>query len=85
MKALILYVVFVIVGACAAAVISYYVDRQTSSAIGEIVFLALFFTNFIVSWIATIFVMDGSLKNARGQQEQIEAERRGRASINNRS
>jgi hypothetical protein len=84
MKALMLYVVFVVLGVGVAAAIAYYIDRQTSSAISQIVFLALFFINFVVSWIITIFVMDGSLDNAWGEREQVEAERRGRESISNR-
>jgi hypothetical protein len=48
------------------------------------VFLTLFFSNFAVSWIATIFIMDGSLNNAWGEQDQLEAERRGRAFMNSR-
>jgi hypothetical protein len=31
--------------------------------------------SLVVSWIATIFAMDGSLKNAAGAKEQVEAER----------
>jgi hypothetical protein len=29
-------------------------------------------------WIATVFVMDGSLKNFHAEQEQLEAEKKGR-------
>jgi hypothetical protein len=81
MKALIIYVGFVITGAAAAALIGYYVEKQTSSAVSLIVFLALFFANFVVSWIATIFVMDGSLKNAWSRQDQLDAEKAGKASM----
>jgi hypothetical protein len=35
----------------------------------------------VVSWIATIFAMDGSLKNAAGAKEQAEAERISTASL----
>jgi hypothetical protein len=42
------------------------------------VVLALFFTGLVVSWIATVFVMDGSLRNFYAEQEQIEAEKKGR-------
>jgi hypothetical protein len=83
-KALILYVVFVVIGAVIAAGIGLFVERQVSSAMSLIVFLALFFTNFAVSWIAVIFAMDGSLKNAQGRQDQLDTERSGRASMSAR-
>ena len=85
MKALILYVVFVVIGAVIAAGIGLFVERQVSSAMSLIVFLALFFANFAVSWIAVIFVMDGSLKNAQGRQDQRDTERAGRASMDARA
>ena len=40
--------------------------------------LILFFVGLAVSWIATVFVMDGSLKNFKAEKEQIEAEKKGR-------
>ena len=85
MKALILYVVFVVIGAVISAGIGLFVERQVSSAMSLIVFLALFFANFAVSWVAVIFVMDGSLKNAQGRQDQLDTERSGRASMNART
>jgi len=75
MKALILYVVFVVIGAAVAGLIGYYVEVSVSATASLIVFLALFFANFAVSWIAVIFIMDGSLKDAQGRQAQIEIER----------
>jgi hypothetical protein len=82
MKALILYVAFVVIGALIAAGIGLLVEREVSSTASLIVFLALFFTNFAASWIAVIFVMDGSLKNAQGRQDQLDTERAGQASMN---
>jgi fluoride ion exporter CrcB/FEX len=79
MKALILYVGFVIIGGVLAALIGYYVERQTNSAISLIVFLSLFFANFIGAWIGTVLVMDGSLSNAFARQEQLDAEKAGKA------
>lgn len=78
MKALIMYVLFVITGAILAAGLSYYIEMSVSSAIGLIVFLALFFSNFVISWILVILVMDGSLRNAigRGEQAALEANSR---------
>jgi hypothetical protein len=81
MKALILYVVFVAIGALISGGIGYYVEKEFSSAASLIVFLALFFANFAVSWLAVILVMDGSLKNAQGAQEQLDIEKSGRAGI----
>ena len=81
MKALILYVVFVLTGAALAIFLGYYVEQQTSSAISLIVFLSMFFANFAVAWIITILVMDGSLRNAQGAQDQMDIEKAGRASM----
>jgi hypothetical protein len=75
MKALILYVSFVVIGAAIAVGIGYAVEMEVSSAASLIVFLALFFANFAASWIAVIFVMDGSLKNAQGRQDQLDIEK----------
>jgi len=81
MKALILYVVFVVIGAVVAGGIGIYVEREISSAVSLIVFLALFFSNFFVSWLAVIMVMDGTLKDAQGRQAQRDSERAGRAAM----
>ncbi len=79
MKALILYVVFVAIGSAVAALIGYYVEIEVSSAVSLIVFLALFFANFVVSWIAVILIIDGSLQDAQGRRAQTEIERARRA------
>ena len=85
MKGLMLYVVFLVVGAILASLAAFFVQSQTSSGAGLIVFLSLFFSNFAVSWIITIFIMDGSLKNAWGEEEQLLAERRGKAFMSGRT
>jgi hypothetical protein len=79
MKALILYVIFVAMGALVAAVIGYYTEIEVSATASLIVFLVLFFANFAVSWIAVIFIMDGSLKDAQGRQAQFDIERSARS------
>jgi len=79
MKALILYVVFVVIGAVISGGIGYYVETTVSNTASLLVFLSLFFANFVVSWIAVILVMDGSLKDAQGRQAQAQIEREGRA------
>jgi hypothetical protein len=55
------------------------IEKKFSSTLSLVVFLALFFTNFAVSWLAVIFVMDGSLKDAQGRHAQAEIERAARA------
>ena len=75
MKALILYVIFVTIGALVAAAIGYYTEIEVSATASLMVFLALFFTNFVVSWIAVILIMDVSLKDADGRKAQLEIER----------
>ena len=82
MKALILYVLFVIIGAAIAVGIGYVVEKEVSSTASLIVFLGLFFANFAAAWIAVIFVMDGTLANAQGRQDQLDIEKSGRAALN---
>jgi hypothetical protein len=84
MKALILYVLFLVIGAAIAVGIGYVVEKEVSAAASLIVFLALFFANFALSWLAVIFVMDGSLANAQGRQDQIDIEKSGRSGLNAR-
>jgi len=79
MKALILYVIFVTVGALLATAVGYYTEIEVSPTASLIVFLALFFANFAVSWLVVIFIMDGSLKDAHGRQAQIDIERSARS------
>jgi hypothetical protein len=81
MKALLLYVLFVVIGIAISISIGYYVEREVSSTASLIVFLFLFFSNFAVSWIAVILAMDGSLKDAQGRQAQLDIEKSGRAGI----
>ena len=82
MKALIVFAGFVIASTAAAVLIGTFIERQTSPQVGTIVMLTMFFGGIVVSWIATVFVMDGSLKNFYAEQDQIEAERRGREYMN---
>ena len=78
MKALILWVGFVIAWTAAGVLICSYLERATSPQIGSIFLLAMFFSGLVISWIATVFVMDGSLKNFTAEREQLEAERKGK-------
>ena len=57
------------------------IEKEFSSTLSLIVFLAMFFANFAISWLAVILVMDGSLRDAQGRQSQLDIERSGRASI----
>jgi hypothetical protein len=81
MKALILYILFVVVGTSVAVGIGYVLEREISETVSLIVFLALFFSNLVGSWIAVIFVMDGSFSDAQGRQAQLEIEKSGRAAM----
>ena len=78
MKALVVYVVFVAIGAVASSFVGLFAEREVSSGVGLLVFLVLLFADLVVSWIAVILVMDGSLRNAQGREEQLEIERRTR-------
>jgi hypothetical protein len=62
MKALILYVGFVVIGAVLASLLGVYIEHAFNSTVSLIVFLALFFANFAVSWIIVIYIMDGTLR-----------------------
>lgn len=78
MKALILYVVFVAIGAVASTAVGLFLEREVSTAFSLVVFLSLFFANFAGSWLAVVLVMDGTLKNLHGMDEQMAIERAGR-------
>jgi hypothetical protein len=70
-----------VIGALISTGIGLVIEREVSSTASLIVFLALFFANFAVSWIAVIFAMDGSFKDAQGRQAQLEVERAAQASM----
>jgi hypothetical protein len=82
MRALAIYAAFVIACNAAGIFVGSFIERQTSPEFGLIVILGMFFASLIVSWIATVFVMDGSLNNFFAEREQIEAERKGREYMN---
>jgi len=84
MKALILYVLLLVVGAAFTTYVGAYVEQHVSSTASLVVFLAMFFANFVVCWLAVIFIIDGSLKNARATQDQIDIETAARRSISKR-
>ena len=73
MRAL-LYVVFVTIGGVLSVAIGYLVEPEVSMTVSLIVFLALFFANFVISWIAVVLVTNGSLKNAHGREAQLNVE-----------
>ena len=84
MKALLLYVVFTLIGGAISVGIGYWFEITFSSNTSLVVFLVLFFANFFLSWLAVIFVMDGSLKDAQGRQAQLEIERSGHEAVRSR-
>ncbi len=62
MKALILYVGLVIIGAVLSALLGIWLEQAFNSTVSLIVFLAFFFANFVVSWVIVMYIMDGTLK-----------------------
>jgi hypothetical protein len=65
MKALILYVGLVVVGAVLAALLGIHLEKAISSTVSLVVFLTCFFANFAISWIIVIYIMDGTLKKSQ--------------------
>jgi hypothetical protein len=61
-KALIIYVCLVIIGAVLAALFGVWLEYTFNPVVSLIVFLTLFFANFVVSWVAVIYIMDGTLR-----------------------
>ena len=64
MRALILYTVLVIIGTVIAMFIGLFVEREITDAGSVVVFLALFFANFYVSWVITKAVVERTLKTS---------------------
>ena len=64
MKALILYVGLVVIGAVIAGLIGVYIERSISPTASLIAFLSMFFANFAISWLIVVYIMDGTLKKA---------------------
>jgi hypothetical protein len=62
MWALLIYIGFVIVFGFAAFEVSAIAESYMSKAASLAMFLALFFSNFVVAWWATYFVMERGLK-----------------------
>jgi hypothetical protein len=62
MKALILYIGLVVGGALLSSLLGVYLEHAFNSTVSLVVFLALFFANFAVSWIIVIYIMDGTLR-----------------------
>ena len=79
--AAILYVVFVTIGGMLAVAIGYLVEPVVSMTASLIVFLAVFFANFVVSWIAVVLVMQGPRKDVRGQAAKSDMEKAGQEAM----
>jgi hypothetical protein len=79
-----LYVVFVTIGSLLAVTIGYLVEPVVSMTASLIVFLTLFFANFVVSWIAVVLVMNGPLKDARGRAAKSDIEKAGQEAMTGR-
>jgi hypothetical protein len=65
MKALILYVGLVVLGAVLSALLGVYVEKAISSTVSLVVFLGLFFANFAISWVVVLYIMDGTLRKSQ--------------------
>jgi hypothetical protein len=76
-----LYVVFVITGGLLAVAIGYLVEPVMSMTASLVVFLALFFANFVVSWIAVVLVMNGPLKGVQGRAPKSDTEKEGKEAM----
>jgi hypothetical protein len=80
MRAL-LYVVFATIGGLLAIAIGYLVEPLVSMTASLIVFLTLFFANFVVSWIAVVLVMNGPLKDVHGRPAKSDIEKAGQEAM----
>src|SRR5258707_1178282 len=78
-----LYMVFVTIGGLLAVAIGYLVEPVSMTA-SLIVFLALFFANFVASWIAVVLVMNGPLKDVRGRAAKSDIEKAGQEAMTGR-
>ena len=76
-----LYVVFVTIGGLLAVAIGYLVEPVVSMTASLIVFLALFFANFVVSWIAVVLVMNGPLKDVQRPPAKSDIEKAGQEAM----
>jgi uncharacterized membrane protein (DUF485 family) len=65
MKALILYVGLVVLGAVLSALLGVYLEKAISSTVSLVAFLVCFFANFGISWIIVIYIMDGTLRKSQ--------------------
>jgi hypothetical protein len=80
MRAL-LYIVFATIGGLLAIAIGYLVEPLVSMTASLIVFLTLFFANFVVSWIAVVLVMNGPLKDVHGRAAKSDIEKAGQEAM----
>ncbi len=67
MKALIVYVLLVCAGDGVAALVGTVIEKNISSTFSLIFFLLMFFANFVICWLATILIMDGTLKKRNSE------------------
>jgi len=44
-----------------------YLEKAISSTVSLVVFLSLFFANFVISWIIVIYIMDGTLRKSEAR------------------
>jgi hypothetical protein len=61
------------------------VEPVVSMTVSLIVFLALFFANFIVSWMAVVLVMSGPLKDVQGRAAKSDIDKAGQEAMTGRA
>ncbi len=58
MKVLILYVIIVLIGGFISYEVGLFVEKQWGSGMSLLAFLALFFANFVISWIIAVAIIE---------------------------
>jgi hypothetical protein len=60
-------------GAVISILVGLFVEREFSSALSTTIFLGLFFANFWISWVLTIWLVERYLRIDSVQCDQCEA------------
>jgi hypothetical protein len=71
MKALIVYTLLVAAGTVISGLVGLTVEKYVTTPMSLVVFLTMFFANFAVCWMASILVMDGTLKHWGGDRRPL--------------
>jgi hypothetical protein len=76
-----LYFAFVTIGGLLAVAVGYVVEPMMSMTASLTVFLALFFANFVVSWVAVVVVMNGPHKDMNGRETKADIAKAGQEAM----